>query len=408
MKNLKFMIVALVAMLGFTACDNNGKDFIEVDYSKDIVGTWTCLEADHSAVYIFNADGTLSTTGVDSEGYWENVNGTYNVVNNKITMSFETGRNINGSFDIIPGHTLSIVGEKGRHTYNYCKEDLSDEVLGMWVCTQTDLPEANMTIQTYKEDGSVVVTGFSPNSNSFVINGESTYKVVGNLMIQKTIGGMGVVYFPTLLTYTPNATSLGDVLSTKGIVLIEGEYIEATYSWLRIKQNLDLANKEYDYNNIYVTNVKGEDKEFEFAGQTLNFSTLDGTIMDKMMKNILFNVSFPATDRISYNCYYNGKNVPIEAPIVVEGNKVTVRMSVNNPVYRDIDVYTFQDADDCQMHMYMPTYSFVNFFANISAVVMAKNGELDVNDANAVAELYNKIDNAVESINVSFIFKAKK
>ena len=134
MKIFKILAVALVAMLGFTACDKEcGHEFIEVDYSKDIVGTWTALEADHSAAYIFNADGTMSTTGIDGEVYWEDEKGTYEVVNNKITMKFDSGRIINGSFDIIPGQTISIVGEKGRHTYQYCKEDLADEVVGMWV-----------------------------------------------------------------------------------------------------------------------------------------------------------------------------------------------------------------------------------------------------------------------------------
>ena len=106
MKIFKLMAIALVAMLGFTACEKDcDHDFIEVDYSNDIVGTWTCLEPDHSAAYIFNADGTLSTTGFDGDAHWEDEKGTYSVVNNKITMKFESGRIINGSFDIIPGKT---------------------------------------------------------------------------------------------------------------------------------------------------------------------------------------------------------------------------------------------------------------------------------------------------------------
>ena len=134
MKIFKILAVALVATLGFTACEKDcGHDFIETDYSNDIVGTWTCLEANHGAAYIFNADGTVSTTGVDSEGVWEDVKGTYSVVNNKITMKFESGHNIEGSFDLIPGQTFSFVDKTGRHTYQYCANDLSDEVIGMWV-----------------------------------------------------------------------------------------------------------------------------------------------------------------------------------------------------------------------------------------------------------------------------------
>ena len=177
---------------------------------------------------------------------------------------------------------------------------------------------------------------------------------------------------------------------------------------LRIKQNLDLPGKKYDYNNIYVTNVKAKDADFEFAGQTLNLATMNGRILDKMMKNLLFNVSFPSSNEIVYNYHYNGQNIPMPAPIVVDGNKMTIKKSVSNPVYKDIDIWTFQDQDNTQMHMYMPTYAFENFLANTAVEMMAQNGELDLNDANAVAAIFNGVENAIETINVSFIFKATK
>jgi hypothetical protein len=184
-------------------------------------------------------------------------------------------------------------------------------------------------------------------------------------------------------------------------------YVESTVSFLRIKQNLDLNNKNYDYSDIYVTNVKAKDAEFEFAGQTLNFSTLDGSVMDKLMKHILFNVSFDAS-KIYYNCYFNGENHSIDAPIVVEGNKVTIKMSENNSVYRDIEVYMFQDQDNTQMHMYMPTYAFENFLANTAVEMLANDGKLDLNDAAAVKAIFDEVEAAIETINVSFIFKTAK
>lgn len=60
------------------------------------------------------------------------------------------------------------------------------------------------------------------------------------------------------------------------------------------------------------------------------------------------------------------------------------------------------------MHMYMPVKSFENFIGNISAAMKAKRGDFNLDDANAVAELYAKIDKAIETINVSFIFKTAK
>ena len=399
------MAIALVAMLGFAACEKDcNHDFIEVDHSKDLVGTWTCLEPDHSAAYIFNADGTVSTTGVDGEGYWEDVNGTYSVVNNKITMAFESGHNIEGSFDLIPGQTFSFVDKTGRHTYSYCKEDLADEVVGMWVSTGANVDGAeNVAIQTYQNDGKAYFTGgFAPEENGYETKTESTYKVIGNLMIQKMPAGATVAYITRRLTYVPNGTTYGDIL------ICESSILGTTTTWLRVKETLDLADKNYDYSNIYVTNVKAKDAEFEFAGQTLNLATMDGSVLDKMMKNLLFNVSFPSADKIVYNYYYNGENVPMPSPIVVDGNKMTIKKSVNNPACKDINVWTFQDKDNTQMHMYMPVKSFENFIANTAVEMLANEGKLDLNDAAAVKAIFDEIEAAIETINVSFIFKTAK
>lgn len=239
---------AAVGML-FTACDKECEhDFVEVDYSKDIVGTWTVLEPDHAAAYIFNADGTLSTTGFDGEAYWNDENGTYSVVNNKITMKFESGRVINGSFDIIPGLSISIVGEKGRHTYEYCKEDLSDEVIGMWVCTDGPYDKENdMVIQTFDENGTVTKTGWSVASNKFIVKEALTYKVVGDLLFHQRPSDMvteGVAAnFASKLTYMPNANQLGDMLTNTTNKVVNGKVVELSMSMLRIKQSLDSQAK---------------------------------------------------------------------------------------------------------------------------------------------------------------------
>ena len=178
-------------------------------------------------------------------------------------------------------------------------------------------------------------------------------------------------------------------------------------SYLRIKQGLDFTgNVQYDYSNIYVTNAKGLNEDFDFGGINLNFSKMDGAVMDKMMKTLLFNVNFPSEDSISYNCRVEDHWVSMEAPIMVDGNKIKIIMSQRNPAYRDIVLYAFQDADNCQMHMYMPTSSFESFFANISVVHLADRGELDLNDKEAVKAVFAGVENAIESINVSMIFKS--
>ena len=95
----------------------------------------------------------------------------------------------------------------------------------------------------------------------------------------------------------------------------------------------------------------------------------------------------------------------MEAPIAVDGNKMTVKMSEKNAALKDIDLYTFQDQDNTQMHLYMPTASFEKFFANTSVAVMLGHGQLDINDAEAIAEVYKSVADALESINLTIILK---
>ncbi len=94
MKIFKILAVALVAMLGFTACDKEcGHEFIEYDHSKDLVGTWTCLTADYAEALVINADGSAVSYGVEDGEYWEGVKGNIKTVNNKMTMTFEDDDN---------------------------------------------------------------------------------------------------------------------------------------------------------------------------------------------------------------------------------------------------------------------------------------------------------------------------
>ena len=406
MKIFKLMAIALVAMLGFSACEKDcDHDFIAVDHSADLVGTWTCLTADYTEALVIKADGSVVSTGVENGEYWDGVKGSIKTTNNKMTLLFEDNDNYEGRFEMICGEAFTIFDENGKHlTYRYCANDLSDEIVGMWVSTQTDLPETNMTIQTYKEDGKSIFTGFSPNSNDFMTNQESTYNVVGDLMFQKT----GNIYFVTRLTYVPNGTAMGDILSTTATILVDDEYVTSTYSFLRIKQTLDLQGMKYDYIKTFVTNVKGLDKDINFMGFEFNFAKMDGVKLDKMLKTLLFNVEFPDANTIKYACHYNNEPMSMDAPIVVDGNKMTIKMSTKNAAYKDVDLYTFQDADCSQMHMYMPTYAFINFFGNMQATMMSQMGDLDLTDAAAVKAVFDSIDEAVETINVSFVMSQSK
>ena len=181
-----------------------------------------------------------------------------------------------------------------------------------------------------------------------------------------------------------------------------------TPTFLRIKQTLDLPGQKYDYIKTFVTNVKGLDKDIEFMGTTFNFAKMDGVKLDKMLKAVLFTVEFPDANTIKYGCHYNGQNMSMEAPIAVDGNQMTVKMSEKNPALKDVDLYTFQDQDNTQMHMYMHSTGFVNFFGNMQVTIMEQMGTLDTTDAAAVKAVFDSIDDAVETINVSFVMTRAK
>ena len=61
------------------------------------------------------------------------------------------------------------------------------------------------------------------------------------------------------------------------------------------------------------------------------------------------------------------------------------------------------------MHMYMPTHSFINFFGNTQVLVLSQQGQLDPTDAAAVEAVYGRVNEAVETINLSLVMtKAAK
>ena len=183
---------------------------------------------------------------------------------------------------------------------------------------------------------------------------------------------------------------------------------ESVQSWLRVKQNLDLSGKKYDYTKTFVSNAKGEDKDIPFLDTSYNFAKMDGSIIDKFLKSILFSVEFPDANTLKYSYLIEGEEIVMAAPIEVEGNKMTVKMSENVPFYQDVEIYTFQDQDNTQMHLYMPTASFEKFFGNTSVAVMLGHGQLDINDAEAIAGVYKSVADAVDSIDLALVMHSSK
>ena len=412
MKKIKLLVVALVAMLGFAACNKDCEhNFIEYDYSKDLTGTWTYIEENGQAeAMVINPDGSFAVTGVMQGGILYESKGTIKVENNKVSLIFEGDDDATeGRLELVAGKSLSIVLSDEydlRLTYDYCKEDLSEEIVGMWVCNDglTD----GITIMSYSADGkSILTTANALGTNNPLVNRESVYVVVGDLVFM-SLPAADVVesqpkYTAARMIYTPNGTSAGDIMTHKKYIPSGNGLKESVMSFLRIKQHLELPGTKYDYMKTFVTNVKGEDKDIPFLNTSFNFAKMDGSIIDKFLKSILFTVELPEADKIKYSYLLEGNNVVMEAPIQVDGNKMTIKMSANNPVYQDVDLYAFQDQDNTQMHWYMPTTSFEKFFANTSLALMLGYGQVDKNDTEAIAGVFKTIADAIESINLSIV-----
>ena len=419
MKIFKLMVVALVAMLGFTACDKDCEhDFIEHDFTKELVGTWTILEEGQAEAMVINPDGSFEVTGVMKGGSLYESKGTIKVVNNKVSLVFEGDDEVTeGRLEFVSGKSLSIVINDEydvRLTYNYCKNDISDEIVGMWVC-HNGLPgaENDMAIISYSEDGKMTMTA---QASDFIagdfVKQESKYKVIGDLVfkilpVEDVPEGI-TPYIVSRMIYTPNGTTLGDILTENQYVYSVNGLVELTSSWLRVKESLNLTGKVYDYSASYVTNAKGIDEDFNITGCTFNMANIKAGDFDMMFRSVLFCVEFPNATTMKQYFRPNGIDGGFETPITVEGNKVTLDMSAGNPAFRKVDMYMYQDADDSQLHIYMPTSSFINYFANLEITTMLIEGKIDTTDTAAVEKVFADMEARIESINVSFVFKARK
>ena len=401
MKNLKLLVVALVAMFVFTACNKDcGHEFIEYDYNEALMGTWTYVEGELAEAMVINPDGSFEVTGVMKGGSLYEEKGTISVVNNKVSLVFEGDKDvIEGRLELVSGKSMSIVLNEEydiRLDYDYCANDLSDEIIGMWVSTgNSSIEENNMNIQTFNENGKSTFTGFGEIDGEIVVKKESNYKVIGDVSFQEINGK----YIAWKVTYSQNGTSLGDIMTNTNNGF--------TSTWLRIKEGLDLTDNTYDYKSAYVTNANGKDEDFTIFGNTLNIAKIKAYDFDKLFCADLYNVELNG-NLFKYRLLLeNGESAGADVPMTVEGNKVTLDFSAVNPACRKVDMYMFQDNDNTQLHIYMHTASFVNYFANLKVLTMPLEGNFDLSDA-AAEKVFADMEARVESINVSFVFNVRK
>ena len=402
-----------MAMFGFSSCNKDcGHEFIEYDHSEALIGTWTYLEGEQAEAMVINPDGSFEVTGIMKGGSLYEEKGTIKVVNNKVSLVFDGDTDvIEGRLELVAGKSMSIVlfeEDNIRLDYDYCENDLSDEIVGMWVCTDAPTTSGeSMIVHTFMDNGKAIYTGFGTYSNEYIVNKETTYEVVGDLLFyalpQDNLIEGAPTYITKKLTYKPNGVAYGDIMEEK-VIMSE---VEMTSTMLRIKQSLNLTNRAYDYITAYVTNAKGKDEDFSILGNTFNISKIKSNDLDAMFRSILSCIELNENS-FKYKLRLDGREIELTDAIVVDGNKVTLDMSTTNSACRKVDMYMFQDASDSQLHIYMPTKSFINYFANLQIPTLVSEGKLDTTDAAAVEKVFTDMEARIESINVSLIYKARK
>ena len=143
-------------------------------------------------------------------------------------------------------------------------------------------------------------------------------------------------------------------------------------------------------------------------GNTLNIAKIEANDFDMMFRSVLSCFEFDANSMTYRFRRDDGFEMEFDTQIAVDGNKVTLDMSSINPACRKVEMHMFQDKDDSQLHMYMHTDAFINYFANLNVIALITEGKINQTDEVAIAKVFADMEARVESINVSFVLKARK
>ena len=401
-----FCMMALVAMVGLNSCSEDcDHDFIEHDYTQELVGTWSVIGPDAVEALVIKADGTMEFTGVHDGEFFEST-ARYELSNNRMRIIWDDGTIDEGRLNVVEGSDFSLVIDEGTgagYYFKYCHEDFSEKLIGSWLFQDG----ISSQIWTYHADGTADCVSYYYLEEPYQTFLPGTYKLVGDILCETYEYSEDYkLSFGARLSITPEGSPFGDVLALMTATYTENDEYVANY--VRVSPSLDLAGQKYEYFNTSVTNAEGEDKDVPFLNTSFNFAKMDGSIIDKFLKSILFTVEFPDANTLKYSYWLEGQNIVMTAPIEIDGNKMTIKMSENVPVYQDVVVYTFQNMDNTQLQLNMPTASFEKFFGNTSVAVMLGHGQLDINDTEAIAGVYQTIADAVESINLGLVMHSNK
>lgn len=155
-KAVKFLsFILVVAMsLSFISCNKNSSEPFALQ------GRWYHMSESFHQLMLIKADGSVVTYRKSNRQFWNNISGVVKIDGDKITITFEDGNNVAGTFSR-KDNVLTISTSNGVYVYNQLASDTN--VVGKWniynvscdvkaIKDEVELPSGTMN------DGAVVPT----------------------------------------------------------------------------------------------------------------------------------------------------------------------------------------------------------------------------------------------------------
>ena len=293
MKTIKHFALALVAVacgLGFTSCDQNKPDNY-ADYPQLIVGKWFNFTPEASMFALYNADGTYSQVGYDSETLgWIDFHGTYSIEGNKLhrnaTLRDGTIENVTFTTDITEDElvfkTNSLVPNFPRRVHyrvqesfdikgNYTYLNSAVRVVAAEGKTALQLPEG----VTFQGQNSIPVDAMHGDriidvmkkffaDATFAADGVLNHTLDGELKTKNyTLDGNNLTFnlYEGSETYKVNATSFPDEDGDRLFIIIPKQA-----AWLG--GMVDLVEKEQEGLKLTEAQIAELEKEFMATFET--------------------------------------------------------------------------------------------------------------------------------------------
>ena len=136
MKIFKLMVVAIVAMLGFTACEKDcDHDIIDVDYSKSILGIWYFKSETFEENFRFDDDGKFIAVGEKSKELYT-IDGTWTLNKNRLVLTTNEGETyFSGTIEVYAEDVMLMTadGSKDTRVYHYFVDSpFPKSLVGTW------------------------------------------------------------------------------------------------------------------------------------------------------------------------------------------------------------------------------------------------------------------------------------